>query len=147
MRLASRDARAMRLARSATARGRGVRARASRGTSRRALDAPDDDEDGDDGRASRRVALGVVAAAVATTRSANAMDATARAFLDVGACEGIVNAARALGDDGGALCATPNRSEDRDRALATPRRIRCGIFWPCAMVRRRRRCAGRFFIK
>ena len=35
------------------------------------------------------------------------MEATARAFLDVGACEGIVNAARALGDDGGALCETP----------------------------------------
>jgi peptidyl-prolyl cis-trans isomerase B (cyclophilin B) len=45
------------------------------------------------------------------TPRARAMDATAnvtaRVYLDVGACEGAANAARALGDDGGALCATP----------------------------------------
>ena len=115
MRLAGSDAnanaRATRLARSATGRAMGSRAFASRGTSRGArrdgVDAPDEDEDCDDVRASRRVALGVVVGAVTTTRSADAMEATARAFLDVGACEGIVNAARALGDDGGALCETP----------------------------------------
>jgi peptidyl-prolyl cis-trans isomerase B (cyclophilin B) len=123
MRVAS-DARATRLA-SMRRGGRGARARIV--VARRARDdgsvvdenvGPSDAEDEARVReraASRRVALGVVVGAVTTTAtwardSARAMggDAvTARAFLDVGACEGIVNAARALGDDGGALCSTP----------------------------------------
>ena len=129
MRVAS-DSRATRLASTARRRGRGARARIA--IARRAREDGsvvvrendyDDDDDAEEGEtrvrehaSSRRVALGVVVGAVTTTAttwsrySARAMggDAvTARAFLDVGACEGIVNAARALGDDGGALCSTP----------------------------------------
>lgn len=125
MRVAS-DARATRLASTARGWGRGARARIA--VARRARDDgsvvvhENDDDVDDEARvreraSSRRVALGVVVGAVTTTTtatwardSARAMDGdavTARAFLDVGACEGIVNAARALGDDGGALCSTP----------------------------------------
>jgi peptidyl-prolyl cis-trans isomerase B (cyclophilin B) len=104
-----------------SARAVGRDARATRGTARAAArrarlengktNDDDDDDDDDDATTGRRATLvGACAAAVMTPR-ARAMDATAnvtaRVYLDVGACEGAANAARALGDDGGALCATP----------------------------------------
>ena len=73
-------------------------------------DAKTRDDDDATATTGRRATLVGVATTV-TARRARAMDATprvtARAYLDVGACEGAANAARALGDDGGAPCATP----------------------------------------
>ena len=98
-----------------TRRARDARDGARGGAARRELDdgkTNDDDDDDDGDRAGRRATLvGACAAAVtAPTRARDGRDAanvTARAYLDVGACEGAANAARALGDDGGAPCATP----------------------------------------
>jgi peptidyl-prolyl cis-trans isomerase B (cyclophilin B) len=90
-------------------------------------DYDDDDVDAleDRGRVGRRIAVAIAGvSAVATSSSSSSgfgmraeagevvMDGgrrvTAKAYLDVGACDTIVRADRALGDDGnGALCAAP----------------------------------------
>jgi len=73
-----------------------------------------DDDDREDDRATMRRRDALVGACATTVIVPNARAVgetarvTARVYLDVGACDGGVNAARALGDDGGgALCETP----------------------------------------